>query len=389
MTDLKPENIFIVPDPVAPLGERVKLLDFGIAKFLDGPVRKTTVGMILGTPLYMSPEQCEGSEDLDDKVDVYALGVMLYEMISGQLPFVADTAAALMRQHMFKEAPPLAEKGLDLPEDLAALIHKMLAKRPAARPSMADITTRLEALLPQLNGKHATPQSIVPSPNSARRNQIVISAPQSNTDPFARTLGPGDKESAADPFSQTVAEGGIAIHRETATVTKGRTTPARAPSSQSPRNGVASHDEREKKEAGRALPSLGRTTSRTQSQLPLLLAATLAGVVALGIGAVRYYKSSLAPKAVSSPTPTAPAAPPSVEPTAAAVKPDAAHAATASATEEGADEASGSTKGHSKKSKSRSGSRKRTEDSESKRGGKSRAAHNAKSDPSEEPDVWR
>ncbi|HNN98274.1 MAG TPA: serine/threonine-protein kinase, partial [Pseudomonadota bacterium] len=59
--DLKPENIFVVPDPVAPLGERVKLLDFGIAKFLDGPVRKTTVGMILGTPLYMSPEQCEGS----------------------------------------------------------------------------------------------------------------------------------------------------------------------------------------------------------------------------------------------------------------------------------------------------------------------------------------
>src|SRR5262249_15278486 len=59
--DLKPENIFVVPDSVAPLGERVKLLDFGIAKVLDGKARKTTVGMILGTPLYMSPEQCEGS----------------------------------------------------------------------------------------------------------------------------------------------------------------------------------------------------------------------------------------------------------------------------------------------------------------------------------------
>ena len=60
--DLKPENIFVVPDPVAPLGERVKLLDFGIAKFLDGLVRKTTVGMILGTPLYMSPERCKAAK---------------------------------------------------------------------------------------------------------------------------------------------------------------------------------------------------------------------------------------------------------------------------------------------------------------------------------------
>ena len=68
-----------MPDEVAPLGERIKLVDFGIAKFLDGPVRKTTVGMILGTPLYMSPEQCQGAEDLDAKVDVYAMGVMLFE----------------------------------------------------------------------------------------------------------------------------------------------------------------------------------------------------------------------------------------------------------------------------------------------------------------------
>ncbi|MFO0576866.1 MAG: serine/threonine-protein kinase [Polyangia bacterium] len=78
--DLKPENIFVVPDEVAPLGERVKLLDFGIAKVLEGETRKTTVGIILGTPLYMSPEQCEGREDLDAKVDVYALGVMLFEL---------------------------------------------------------------------------------------------------------------------------------------------------------------------------------------------------------------------------------------------------------------------------------------------------------------------
>ncbi len=128
--DLKPENVFIIADPVAELGERVKLLDFGIAKFLDSPTRKTTIGTILGTPLYMSPEQCEGSQDLDQKVDVYALGVMLYEMLAGRLPFVADSTAAIMRQHLFKEPPALASQVADLPEVLGELVHRMLAKVP-------------------------------------------------------------------------------------------------------------------------------------------------------------------------------------------------------------------------------------------------------------------
>src|SRR5262249_9003928 len=162
---------------------RVKLLDFGIAKFLDGPVRKTTVGMILGTPLYMSPEQCEGSEDLDAKVDVYALGVILYEMISGHLPFTADTAAALMRQHMFKEPPPLGEQVMDLPGDIVALVHQMLAKSPAARPTMTEIATRLEALLPQLGVQHASPQML----SSTGKRKQAISTPQVDTDPFAQT----------------------------------------------------------------------------------------------------------------------------------------------------------------------------------------------------------
>jgi serine/threonine protein kinase len=202
--DLKPENIFVVPDPVAPLGERVKLLDFGIAKFLDGPVRKTTVGMILGTPLYMSPEQCEGSEDLDAKVDVYALGVMLYEMIAGHLPFTADTAAALMRQHMFKEPPSLSEQVPGLPPALTQLVHQMLAKQPSDRPNMLEIADRLDEIMAGLGDLQGGPHAISASNITARRRALAQSG-EGPLDPFAKTMG-GPSSSAPDAFASTLAE---------------------------------------------------------------------------------------------------------------------------------------------------------------------------------------
>ncbi len=184
--DLKPENIFVVPDSVAPLGERVKLLDFGIAKFLDGPVRKTTVGMILGTPLYMSPEQCEGREDLNAKVDVYALGAMMYEMVAGRLPFQADTAAALMRQHMFKQAPRLKEHAPTAPQGLDDLISEMLRKDPTERPAMSEIVRRLDQLLPLVSGKNDPLVEGVRVPRVPRRTGV---GEDQALDPLAATVG--------------------------------------------------------------------------------------------------------------------------------------------------------------------------------------------------------
>lgn len=143
--DLKPENLFLVRDELVEFGERVKILDFGIAKFVqDDGGRKTTVGLVLGTPIYMSPEQCEGRDKISAKADVYSLGVMFYELLAGEPPFRADSSATLMRKHMIMEPPPIASKAQGVPLGVAQVLHRMLAKEPDQRPSMQELAASLE-----------------------------------------------------------------------------------------------------------------------------------------------------------------------------------------------------------------------------------------------------
>ena len=155
--DLKPGNLYLVPDQEAPGGERVKVLDFGIAKFFGSPDLQnaegdaerhlTTVGKLLGTPVYMSPEQCSGAEQIDDRIDVYALGVIMYQLVCGRLPFEAPAACVIMTKHIMEPPPPLRSIVPDLPEDVCALVHEMLAKAPKERPSMSQVVIRLEQIL--------------------------------------------------------------------------------------------------------------------------------------------------------------------------------------------------------------------------------------------------
>jgi eukaryotic-like serine/threonine-protein kinase len=145
--DLKPDNIFLVKDPAIPGGERVKVLDFGIAKLAQaqGSEVQTQSMAVFGTPRYMSPEQCRSAAHIDHRSDIYTLGCILYELVVGAPPFAGETGE-LIAKHQLVE-PPTARSILgDLSEDLDNLISKMLAKDPARRPqTMIAVQRALEA----------------------------------------------------------------------------------------------------------------------------------------------------------------------------------------------------------------------------------------------------
>jgi serine/threonine protein kinase len=134
--DLKPDNLFVVPDENDPARERIKVLDFGIAKLqvhAMGDSVKTRTGTLMGTPVYMSPEQAMGTKEVDHRSDVYSLGVIVFEMICGKPPFYSEGFGELVHLHM--NVPPPSPRSFvpSLPGAVEALIFKMLAKRPDDR----------------------------------------------------------------------------------------------------------------------------------------------------------------------------------------------------------------------------------------------------------------
>ncbi len=125
--DIKPENILLTP------GGEVKVADFGLARILGGEgLNLTQVGITLGTPLYMSPEQIEGKE-LDTRADIYSLGVTCYHLLTGHPPFRGETALAVAVQHLNALPERLEQARPDLPAELCRIVHKMLNKKPSQR----------------------------------------------------------------------------------------------------------------------------------------------------------------------------------------------------------------------------------------------------------------
>ncbi|MDQ3370062.1 MAG: serine/threonine protein kinase, partial [Myxococcota bacterium] len=145
--DLKPDNVFLVPNELMPGGVQVKLLDFGIAKLVDDPggAFKTQTGVMMGTPAYMSPEQCMGRSDLDHRTDLYSLGCILFHVLCGRPPFLGDQGTGMViAAHLRDPAPDPRGFNPDVPDALAAIIHRLLEKEPAARYGSA---TELRAAL--------------------------------------------------------------------------------------------------------------------------------------------------------------------------------------------------------------------------------------------------
>jgi tRNA A-37 threonylcarbamoyl transferase component Bud32 len=180
--DLTPDNLFLAVDPSRADGERVKLLDFGIAKLHEASpdTIHTSTGAVVGTPPYMSPEQCRGrSSEIDHRTDVYALGVILFEMVCGSPPFSAEGVGEVLLLHMTEPPPSPRSINPDVPEEVSAVILKALAKDKRDRWStMAELQAALAACMPaepagvtvaQALAELAAPEvAVAPAPTVAR-----------------------------------------------------------------------------------------------------------------------------------------------------------------------------------------------------------------------------
>jgi serine/threonine-protein kinase len=131
--DLKPDNIFVLTRPPG----AVKIVDFGVAKLnRSGAPTSTLSGTVIGTPLYMSPEQARGTATLDGRADVYSLGCILFEMLCGRPPFVYGTSGEVIAAHLAQSPPSPESLDASIPSPLRELVERMLAKSPDDRPGL-------------------------------------------------------------------------------------------------------------------------------------------------------------------------------------------------------------------------------------------------------------
>ena len=202
--DLKPDNIFVVQKGNAKL---VKVLDFGIAKLLEPGLDNqhgTRTGMIMGTPMYMSPEQAAGqNEKISSRTDIYALGVIIYQMLSGCLPLQAPSTAQLLAMHITEPPTPLSEVTQGLPEGVCGAVERCLAKEPEDR--WASTVEFLDAFK----------QACLPVPGSTVaqvvRPDLLMTGPSgevSSIPGFSSVTGPGMSSSipGRDSMAQSGAE---------------------------------------------------------------------------------------------------------------------------------------------------------------------------------------
>ncbi|MFD7661634.1 serine/threonine-protein kinase, partial [Streptomyces sp. NPDC059788] len=183
--DLKPRNVMVKPDGT------LTVLDLGIAAALDtDTTRLTSTGSPIGSPAYMAPEQAMGGT-VGPYTDLYALGVLLHELLSGEVPFAGSTALGVLHRHLYEPPVPVRRLRPDVPEQLEALVLRLLGKDPQERP--ADAQEVYRALVP-----------LLPTADAARAG-AGAGAPMDPTRPFLHPHAPWPARAAAPAAPQPVA----------------------------------------------------------------------------------------------------------------------------------------------------------------------------------------
>ncbi|MBA3454644.1 MAG: protein kinase, partial [Deltaproteobacteria bacterium] len=262
--DLKPDNVMLVKDLALTLGERAKVLDFGIAKLATAsPAGATQAGMVFGTPCYMAPEQCKSAADANHSSDIYSLGCILFELVTGRTPFEGGMAE-LIAHHILTQ-PPIPSRIIPgLPSHIDDVIAAMLAKDPNNRPATMTV---VEAILEE---RRLMP--VAQKPGSGGRTRTLGGARLATNPPpiFGKPMAPG-----ANPLPGMPPPASTAHHTPATpmpSVAAPSTTPAvGSPTTLSSAAGIAAKLER-------------KSSAKWWIAVPIIVAAAAGTVIAIGRG---------------------------------------------------------------------------------------------------------
>jgi TolB-like protein/predicted Ser/Thr protein kinase len=198
--DLKPDNVLIASDG------RVLITDFGIARAFDAGARAQTMGGLVGTPAYMAPEQVEGRDTIDARADLYALGVMLYEMCTGELPFSGANAVSVAVARLTDEPPDPRALRSDLPDATARIILRCMARKPEDRYARADeVAAQLSQMtLPAVGAPPPPPpRAPLPAPTATGEKSVAVLPFRNGGPPEDEYLAEGLTDDLIDTLSMT------------------------------------------------------------------------------------------------------------------------------------------------------------------------------------------
>ncbi len=317
--DLKPENIFILRSK-AGRADFVKLIDFGISKFSrpfgDGEQRMTRADAVLGTPVYMSPEQARGARETDVRSDIYSCGVILYESVTGTLPFEGESFNDLMFKIALTDAPSPLTVLPSLDPDFAWLINRAIARDPEARFATAqELAEALDAWMRKngLTETLALPRPSDAFPTNARAGEIAALKKTGTEESWSHSKGgtmPGERRSRVPRVAVVSAAGAVVVGLAIALMVRADPAPPIRAAAEPPASAAS--------EVTAAASPPAATTAESPDKAPAVKAAASAEAP-LPSASVAPPPAASAPKAAAHAT-AAPAERPRPKPAAAQTK---------------------------------------------------------------------